>query len=288
MNEPRHETVTGADGVRLHCAVVGKGPLILFLHGFPEFWRAWKPQLERFGKDHRAVAPDLRGVNLSEQPADLAAYALPKLVADVRALGERYSPGRPFVLVGHDWGGAIAWAFAIAHPERLRRLAIVNAPHPGVFARLLANDPAQQRASAYMHAFRSPDAEKVLSADRFKALAAGVFNASFSEEERAAYLEAWGRPGGLTGGLNLYRANRVGPPLPGETPPPAPDPAALRVRVPTLVLWGEKDTALLPQNLDGLDAYVPNLTVRRIPDGTHWVVHEHPDRVEAEIRAFLR
>jgi pimeloyl-ACP methyl ester carboxylesterase len=269
--------------------------LILFLHGFPEFWYEWKNQLAEFGKDHLAVAPDMRGYNLSEKPKALDQYLMPVLVEDVRALADRLAPGRKFVLVAHDWGGAVAWAFAIAHPEMLERLVIVNAPHPGVFGKLLASDPAQQKASSYMLMFRGEQAEQALAQDNYSRLVGivlgeGLQKGIFTEEDKAAYLKAWSQPGALTGGLNYYRANRVGPPSPDGTPASgnfAVDPAKLAVRVPTLVIWGEKDTALLVQNLDGLDAFVPRLDIKRIPDGSHWVVHEKSAEVNAHIRAFL-
>ena len=288
------------NGVRLHYVSAGKGPLILFLHGFPEFWYEWKDQLAEFGKDHLAVAPDLRGYNLSDKPADLAQYRMNALVEDIRALGEHFSRQKKFVLVGHDWGGAVAWSFAIAHPEMLEKLVIVNAPHPGVFGRLLSSDPAQQQASQYMLMFRSPQAEATLSANNYAALVnavlgAGLKSGIFSEDDKAAYLKAWSQPGALTGGLNYYRANQVGRPAPGQGTNASPsagnfaaDPKTMTVKTPTLVIWGEKDTALLPQNLDGLDQFVPRLTVKRIPDGSHWVIHEKRDDVKREIRAFLR
>lgn len=288
------------NGVRLHCVSAGKGPLILFLHGFPEFWYEWKDQLAEFGKDHLAVAPDLRGYNLSDKPADLAQYRMSALVEDIRALGEHFSRQKKFVLVGHDWGGAVAWSFAIAHPEMLEKLVIVNAPHPGVFGRLLRSDPAQQQASQYMLMFRSPQAEATLSANNYAALVnavlgPGLKSGIFTEEDKAAYLKAWSQPGALTGGLNYYRANEVGPPAPGQAASAstsagnfAPDPKTLTVKMPTLVIWGEKDTALLTQNLDGLGQFVPRLTVKRIPDGSHWVIHEKRDEVNGAIRAFLR
>jgi len=289
-----------ANGVRLHYVSAGKGPLILFLHGFPEFWYEWKDQLAEFGKDHLAVAPDMRGYNLSDKPRDLAQYRISVLVEDIRALGEHFAPGKKFVLVGHDWGGAVAWSFAIAHPEMVEKLIIVNAPHPGIFARLLAGDAAQQQASQYMLLFRSPQAEATLSAGNYAALVnavlgAGLKNGVFTEADKAAYLKAWSHPGALTGGLNYYRANQVGPPAPGQAAGAsepggnfAVDPNRLMVTTPSLVIWGEKDTALLTQNLDGLDQFVPRLTIKRIPDGSHWVIHEKRDEVNAEIRAFLR
>ncbi|HLG95096.1 MAG TPA: alpha/beta hydrolase [Bryobacteraceae bacterium] len=283
------------NGIRLHVVTAGKGPLILFLHGFPEFWYEWKNQLAEFGKDHLAVAPDMRGYNLSDKPAELDQYKMNVLVEDVRALGDHFSHQKKFILVAHDWGGAVAWAFAIAHPDMLDKLVIVNAPHPGVFGRLLATDPAQQRASQYMLMFRSPQAEQNLSANDYAwlvsaVLGEGLKNGVFTEEDKQTYIKAWSQRGALTGGLNYYRANEAGPPAAAATASVSPprDPGTLTVKVPTLVIWGEKDTALLTQNLDGLDKFVPQLTVKRIPDGSHWVVHEKRDEVNAAIREFIR
>lgn len=286
---------TSVNGVRLHYISAGNGSLILFLHGFPEFWYEWRNQLAEFGKDHLAVAPDMRGYNLSDKPKALDQYLMPVLIEDVRVLGDRLAHGRKFILVGHDWGGAVAWAFAIAHPEMLEKLVIINAPHPGVFDKLLASDAAQQKASSYMLMFQSGQAEQMLSADNYSqlvriVLGEGLEKGIYTEDDKAAYIKAWSQPGALTGGLNYYRANRTGPPSPGAAPAHgnfAVDPAKLTVSVPTLVIWGEKDNALLVQNLNGLDEFVPRLTVKRIADGSHWVVHEKPAEVNAYIEAFI-
>jgi pimeloyl-ACP methyl ester carboxylesterase len=262
----------------------------------------------------------MRGYNLSSKPAELSAYAMPKLVDDVRALAAGLlasTGGGKFTLVAHDWGGVVAWVFAAQHPEMLERLVIVNAPHPTIFGRLLAEDPAQQRASQYMLMFRGPNAEQTLSANGYAmltsmVLGAGLKDGTVTEADRQMYVEAWSQPGALTGGLNYYRASAVGPPAGGDastkasgasaptgSPTIAPagdapaDPPALAqmpamiVRVPTLVIWGEKDTALLPVNLEGLDRVVPSLTIKRIPDGTHWVVREKSADVNRLIREFL-
>ncbi|HTS27278.1 MAG TPA: alpha/beta hydrolase [Bryobacteraceae bacterium] len=294
QNPGFEERFAKVNGVRLHYVAAGQGPLVLFLHGFPEFWYEWKNQLSEFGKDHLAVAPDLRGYNLSDKPEALDQYQISVLVEDVRALANELSPGRKFVLVGHDWGGALAWAFAIAHSDMLEKLIIINAPHPGVFARLLSSDPAQQQASQYMLMFRGEQAEATLSGNNYGmlvniVLGAGLKSGVFTEDDKAAYLKAWSQPGALTGGLNYYRANRVGPPSANASSKGnfAVDPAQLNVNIPTLVIWGEKDTALLTQNLDGLDRFVPHLTIRRIPDATHWVVHEKSAEVNGYIREFL-
>lgn len=288
------------NGLKLHYVARGeeKAQAILFLHGFPEFWYAWRDQLAEFGKDHRAVALDMRGYNLSAKPPKVEDYAVPLLVADVKAMLDRLSPGRKAILVGHDWGGAIAWAFAIAHPEYLEKLVIINAPHPGVFSRELKSNPAQQKASGYMVMFRSEQAEGILSANNYAALT-GIFTRTskpdvFTEEDRRAYIKAWSQPGALTGGLNYYRAARIGPPAASADvtaekadPVPITPGASLTVKVPTLVIWGEKDTALLTGNLDGLGGYVPDLQIKRIPQASHWVVHEEPELVNRYIREFI-
>src|SRR5229473_2255090 len=282
------------NGQRLHYVTAGKGKLIIFLHGFPEFWYEWKNQLAEFGRDYQAVAPDMRGYNLSSKPESVDQYQVKYLVEDLRALADKLGH-KKFILVAHDWGGAIAWAFAIAHPDYLEKLVIINAPHPGVFQRELRENPAQQKASQYMLMFRSAQAEQTLSANNYATLVevvlgAGLKTGVFTEADKQAYIEAWSQPGALTGGLNYYRANRVGPPSAdaSSTGNFAADPSALTVKVPTLVIWGEKDTALLTGNLEGLDKFVNPLTIRRIADGSHWVIHEKPAEVNGYIHDFIR
>jgi len=280
------------NGVRLHYARSGAGPLMLFLHGFPEFWRGWKKPLEHFGaRGWLAVAPDQRGYNLSDRPAAVEQYRAKVLIEDIRQLA-RALDGERFVLVGHDWGGAVAWSFAMAHPELLSQLVIVNSPHPYTFWRELAGDPAQQQASAYMLLLRDAKAERVLSQDGYAKLwrfAFGWGTPQFSEEDKAAYMEAWAQPGALTGSLNWYRASPL-------YPPTAADPGASRLRldakdflvkVPTLVIWGEADKALLPGCLEGLEDCVPDLRVVRVPGASHWIVHERPELVCSEIERFV-
>lgn len=278
----------------MHYVTAGSGKLILFAHGFPEFWYEWKNQLAEFGRDHLAVAPDLRGYNLTEKPTAVEQYRVKYLIDDLRQLAAHLGQEK-FVLVAHDWGGAVAWAFAIAHPELVEKLVIINAPHPGVFAQLLHAHPGQQQASQYMRMFCTQQAEEALARDGYKMLteivvAHGLKRGYFNEEDKRAYVEAWSQPGALTGGLNYYRAARLLPPPPG-TPLPkdelAIDKASLTVRVPTLVIWGERDTALLPANLDGLAEFVPDLTVRRMADADHWVVHQKPQLVNGYIREFV-
>ncbi len=269
------------NGIRLHYIKAGAGPLMIFLHGFPEFSYAWNAQLREFAKDHLVVAPDMRGYNLSAKPAQVDQYAMPNLVGDIRALADHLGY-KKFVLVAHDWGGVVAWAFAIRFPELLSELISINAPHPAVFAKLLRENADQQKASSYIGAFQNPGVENYLAADNFAALRQAMAGSAarpdvFSDPDWQAYTAAWSQPGALTGMLNYYRVPRAA----------IPDGANFKVTVPTLVLWGEKDHALNILNVDGLPAYVPNLTVQRFPSGTHWVVHEHPTEINQAIREFL-
>src|SRR5579862_6178654 len=279
-----HHRYAEVNGVKLHYVEEGKGELILFLHGFPEFWYEWKDLVPEFAKDHHAVAPDMRGYNLSDHPEAVDQYRVPLIVEDIRALAVKLNAHK-FVLVGHDWGGVIAWAFAAAHPEMLDKLVIVNAPHPTVFARELAQNPAQQKASAYFNMFNSPQAETFLGQNDFATLQ-GLMKPWATPDDLKEYVANWGR--GLTGGLNYYRAARLHSPVDGgQVPPENALPAMKPIETPTLVIWGEKDTALLTGNLIGLDECVKNLTVRRIPEGTHWVIHQKTAEVIGDMREFL-
>jgi pimeloyl-ACP methyl ester carboxylesterase len=284
------------NGIRLHYVSVGQGRLIMFVHGFPEFWYEWEKQLVEFGQDYQAVAPDMRGFNLSSKPSEVEQYHVNDLIEDLRAL-TRHLGHETCIMVAHDWGGAVAWSAALRQPEMLEKLIIINSPHPAVFARELLNNPEQQEASQYMLMLRSAGAEGVLSENNFAALMALLMQFGskweMSEETRSKYIQAWSQPGALTGSLNYYRASPLYPPtsksdedqinsilyLPTEM---------FNVKVPTLVIWGEQDQALLTGNLDGLAEYVEDLTVKRIPDGTHWVIHEKPELVNSLIRDFIK
>jgi pimeloyl-ACP methyl ester carboxylesterase len=281
------------NGTRLHYATAGeKGrPLLLFLHGFPEFWFAWQAQLAEFGQDYFAVAPDLRGFNLSDSPADVAAYKPRLIMQDITQLIAHLGYTR-CVMVAHDWGGAVAWNIAITHPELLSKLIIINATHPYPFAQGLVHDPAQQAASAYMNWLRASGSEQALAKDNFRVmeqfmLGMGEQPEWFDAAIRERYHACWSR--GLTGGVNYYRASPLHPPT--EKEPGASrlelDPENFRVHVPTRILWGEKDKALLPSLLNGLDDLVDDVRIERLPDASHWVVHEYPTLVNQWLRLFL-
>ena len=289
-------------GITLNCRVSGERgrPVLMFLHGFPEAAFVWDPLLAHFSRPenggYRCVAPNLRGYERSSAPSDVSAYRAKHLVQDILALCEAESPHQPLAaLVAHDWGGAVAWGFANQHPARLRQLAIINSPHPGTFLRELQNSPEQQAASAYMNFLIRPDAETLLAEDDFRRLwpffthmgAADGPHAWLTDAVKDQYRAVWSQ--GLTGGLNYYRASPLRPPRP-EDPAAAkislPE-AMLRVDVPTLVIWALKDIALPPGLIDGLAAYVPRMQLQTVPEGTHWLVHEQPQRVIGWLQAYL-
>ncbi|MBR0345158.1 MAG: alpha/beta hydrolase [Rudaea sp.] len=283
------------NGVRLHYASAGSGKLIVFLHGFPEFWYQWKPQLAEFGKDVQAVAPDMRGYNLSSKPTGVEHYRVKDIVEDIRALAAQLGQ-KKFVLVGQDWGGAIAWAFALYHPECVEKLVILNAPHPALFDRELRENPAQQLASRYMLGVYDPGLAQAYAADGYAALvktvlAEGLSNGRFNSDDRKAYIDAWSQPGALESELNYYRAANLGPPdakhgraANGNY---TPDLASTVVNVPTLLIWGMKDPYLLAGNLSGLGQFVPDLRVKLFADASHWVNREKAAEVNAAIRDFI-
>lgn len=294
MNNGTDHHYAGVNGVRLHYVSAGAGPLMLFMHGFPQFWYAWKDLLPAFARDHQVVAPDTRGINLSSKPEGVKAYHVAQLTEDLRQLIAHLGHEK-CVLVAHDWGGACAWNFAMRHPDWVERLVIINAPHPVPFARELRQSEAQRRASDYMRLLRSDKAERVLSANNFEKLA-GFFRewaraggAPADAATMAAYHAAWAQPGALTAALNYYRASPLYPPEPGQGAAHIPElrAADFTVRVPTLVIWGDQDRALPPELLDGLDACVPDLRIEHIPEGSHWLIHEFPERVIGLIRGFL-
>jgi len=294
----RHDIAVGqfaqlGNGIRLHYASAGTPgrPLVLFLHGFPEYWGAWEQILPYFAGDYFAVAPDLRGYNLSSAPRDVAAYRLRSVVEDldllIRELGYQHA-----VVFGHDWGGSAAWRMASAHPERVRGLGILNAPHPNALARELSRNPAQQAASRHITWLRSPDMEDALAADDFARLKHWLRSmpraghAWVSAERLQRYVEVWRR--GLTGALNYYRASPL-----HVSPESSQATAGLRISaehffipVPTLVLWGMRDESLVPGLLDGLEQWVPRVRIEPFAAATHWLVHEEPRRVAERLHAF--
>jgi pimeloyl-ACP methyl ester carboxylesterase len=286
-------------GVELSCRASGKpgSPVIVFLHGFPEAAFVWDALLEHFADRYRCVAPNLRGFEKSSSPPEVEAYRAKHLVADISGLIDHLG-GRLEALVAHDWGGAVAWNLAVQRPQAMRRLVIVNSPHPATFLRGLQHDPQQQAASAYMNFLCRPDAEALLSDNDFARLWPFFTNMGAADPARPGggwltdavrdrYRAVWGA--GLRGGCNYYRASPLRPPTAPDDPVmsirfPA---EAVTVRLPTLVIWAEDDIALPASLVDGLEAYVPDMRLVRVPGATHWIVHERPELIAAEMEKTL-
>ena len=290
-------------GITLSCRASGRpgAPVLIFLHGFPEAAFVWDAMLEHFGDRYRCIAPNLRGFEKSSAPQSPEAYRVKHLVSDLEGLiAQVVQPegAQLEALVAHDWGGAVAWTFAVQRPQMLKRLVIINSPHPATFLRGLQHNPEQQRASAYMNFLRRPDAEKLLAENDFARMwpmltNMGAADASregggwLTEAVRAQYRAVWSA--GLTGGCNYYRASPLHPPTPEDSSVMEIvfEPDFVTVKVPTHVVWAEDDIALPASLLDGLEAFVPNLRLVRVPGATHWIVHERPTLIAAQIETSL-
>ena len=293
MNELQTTRIGLPTGVTLKVAFGGRGEPIIFLHGFPESHRTWRHQLHSLSADFHVVAPDQRGFAGSDKPEGVEEYETGKVVEDLIALADAFGLGR-FTLVGHDWGGAAAWAAALKYGDRVRRLVIVNAPHPMIFQRSVIEDEAQRAASQYIRAFRAPGIEAAIRAMGLRTFLEKSFSAHvdlrlMSEAERDSYVEDWSRPGALTAMLNWYRAARIEVPEMGEkarlplwTHMPFP-----KLKMPVLVVWGLKDKALLPIQLEGLGDYVEDLRIVMEKDAGHFIPWEKPEVVTSAIRDFM-
>lgn len=286
------------NGVDLHYATCGdsNAPLMLFLHGFPEYWAGWKDVMPHFAGTHFCVAPDQRGYNLSSKPGGVDSYAPKHLVEDIHQLAGLLSPDRPFVLAGHDWGASVAYALAMRHPDRVERLVIANGVHPGPFQTALLNDPEQIEASQYFHLLRSEKAERVLGDNNFERLfkmLGGFSDVSFlNAETKEAYARAWAQPGALTGMINWYRASPIHVPEAGQPVQPDKaltiDPARLQITMPHLLIYGIDDRALRPAAFEGLERFAPQLERNDVPGAGHWILHEKPDLVARTIAQWLQ
>ncbi len=293
--EISHGFSEGEDGTRIHYVRRGEGRPILFMHGFPQFWFLWRHQLADLGSDHTVVAPDMRGYNLSDKPSQVDDYRMRHLLGDIRGLVDQLDLA-PFTLVGHDWGGIVSWAFALKHPELLERFVIIDSPPPFTWNRDLRESPKQREAVNYMLELSkpSPAPEEMVAADDFAMLDSmleriGGSDARLSGAERAAYHAAWGQPGAIEAGLNYYRAARMGEQVAagGVSEEYEAKIRAMRLEVPTLVIWGERDPALLVGLTRGLEEWIPELRLEVLPGAGHWVPYERPEEVNRLIREFV-
>lgn len=282
-------------GLTLNVATAGDpaNTTVILLHGFPESHRTWRELVPRLEGDFFLVMPDQRGFAGSDKPQDVGDYKADILIDDIFALAEALDL-ETFALVGHDWGGAIAWAAALRGDPRLTRLAIVNSPHPFIFQKSLIEDEEQRAASQYINAFRSPGIVEMVQGKGFDwffdtTFARHVDTANIPAEERRQYIADWAQPGAFAAMLNWYRASRILVPPPGVEVP-LPDLLSRTfpsIKIPTLVVWGMRDLALLPLQLDGLDALIDDLTVVRLPDVGHFAPWEAGAEVADALLPFL-
>jgi len=283
------------DGRRFHYLAWGPAdaPVMLLLHGFPEYSGAWAELAPRLAGRYRCIAPDQRGYGQSWAPPEVEAYSAGKLVGDMCALLDHVAPGQAVIVVGHDWGAAVAYALAMREPDRVARLIVLNGVHPAPFQSALAAGGAQSRASQYIETLRAQGSEERLAANDFDGLMR-LFSADMdlswmTSEKRAAYKAEWARPGRLRGMINWYRASPLRVAKPGEPITDLPEMPAekLRVRMPHLLIWGDKDTALLTESLENLDSFVDLCTVKHIPGADHWICHQQPLKVAALINDWM-
>ncbi|MEO1433705.1 MAG: alpha/beta hydrolase [Cyanobacteria bacterium J06633_8] len=281
METPQHDYIT-TNGIKLHYVTQGSGALMLMLHGFPEFWYSWRYQIPEFASDFKVVAPDLRGYNDSDKPLEQSAYVMKELVRDVegmiRSLGYEKC-----VLVGHDWGGGIAWNFAYAYPQMVERLIIMNHPHYAKFSEGFRT-PQQLLRSWYVFLFQLPVIPELyvqfqdykFIEDAFKGMA--VDKSAFTKEDIDAYKNAIKKPGALSAAINYYR-NVFSSQMLNQN--------WSILEVPTLMIWGEEDTALGKELTYGTQDYVKDFQIRYIPNCSHWVQQEQPQLVNQYMREFL-
>jgi pimeloyl-ACP methyl ester carboxylesterase len=274
----------------------GSCEIMLLLHGFPEFYRAWEHVMPLLAENYLVIVPDQRGFNLSSAPQDVASYQTKYLVGDMIALMDQLVPGSHYHLVGHDWGASIAYALAMRQSHRIKTLSIVNGVHPIPFQRALYSSKEQIAASQYFHTLCADEAAEKMAENGFARTFSMLEKFSsgpwLDQELREEYLKAWSQPGRMNAMLNWYRASPMQVPVSDEKPVPAPllniDPENFRIKMPHLLLWGMEDTALLPVARSGLDEFADDLKIVEVEDAGHWINHTHPDFIAGEIHQFIQ
>jgi epoxide hydrolase 4 len=283
--EIEHQQIK-TNGITLHVAETGPkdGPLLFLLHGYPEFWYGWHNQIDSLvNAGYHVIVPDQRGYNLSDKPRGVSAYNSDQMAADLIGLMDAFGSEKA-IIVGHDWGAVVTWWTAIRYPERLNRIVIMNGPHPQVFLKMIRKNPRQMLRSLYFFFFQLPWLPEFLMTRNNGTLMAKLLKISarhgtFSDAEIDAYKRAWSQPGAITAMLNWYRAAF-------QTQPTRP-PANQRVSVPTLVIWGMKDIALVPELAQESIEMCDNGQLVRLEQAGHFVQHEEPERVNDLLREFL-
>ena len=289
MTADLHHAEIEVDGLRFHYAAAGEGPLVVFHHGFPSCWVSFRLQMEALCDSYRVVSIDGLGTNTSAKPDDLDRYRLPSLVDLVDRIALEFGGDEPFCLVGHDWGAALAWAFAQARPERLHAMAAISAPPYNQMIDLLRTSHDQRSRSSYMWDMRDGGLHRFMTTDpdRLYDYICGPLEElpGYDDEMAAVFRAAFAAPGGIDGGIDWYRANvPARDDLADVTPWPS---ASATTRVPTLQIWGDDDQTFVAEFLDGLDAYAADLTVRRMAGVRHWPMIERPEEVNALLRELF-
>ncbi len=256
------------NGITLHTIIIGVGKPLVLLHGFPDFWFGWKKLIPLIKDNFQLIIPDMRGYNLSDKPEGVENYRVEHLIEDIHGLINHFGFESVY-LAGHDWGGVLSWFIAEKYPTKIKKLAIINAPHLKIFQSKLKNDAAQKKASSYIFRFLQPDSEKIILANNFQVLRGGL------KEDEDKYMAAWSQPGSITCGINYYRANMDYEDWTGI------------IEVPTLVIHGMKDGAILPVVLDGLDKYIKDLKIVRAEELRHSAQKEDPQMVASEFINFF-
>lgn len=272
-----------SNGIRLHYVTQGEGELVLLLHGFPEFWYSWRHQIPELAENFQVVALDLRGYNDSEKPQAKSAYAITELVKDIEGVIKGLGYER-CILVGHDWGGMLAWQFADAYPKMVEKLIVMNCPHPAKFAQALKNNAQQMLRSWYIAFFQLPWLpEFLLQLDEYQMIASAFVDTAtnknaFTPQDLRVYKDAAAKPGALTAMINYYRCNLENPSTQTEW---------TVIDVPTMLIWGENDTALGKELTYDMQIYVRDFQLHYIPNSGHWIQQEQPELVNQYLREFL-
>jgi len=274
------------NGIKLHVMEAGPadGPMILFLHGFPEFWYAWRKQLQYFAdKGYLVVAPDQRGYNLSDKPQGIAAYKIDELAKDIVGLIDAY--GRKQInLVGHDWGASVSWWVALKYPERIKKLVILNVPHPKVMAKHVFTNTEQMKKSWYIFYFQIPGAVEHLASSKnyewvIQLITTSANPGAFTPSELEEYRKAFSLPGAFSAMVNWYRAM-----VQTKQEPPA----SFDVTMPMILMWGEDDVAMLPELADESMPYCKQGCLIKFPGTSHWIQHEQADKINPLIEDFFK